>query len=72
MINAFIDMRKSLDAQHDDAVENLRAEILAADDELPGHLRYVLAGGIRNRVIGAVLLGVGIALGIAGAIVGTL
>jgi hypothetical protein len=44
--------------------------MLAADDELRKHLRYVLASGTRSRVIGAALLGVGILLEIAGAIVG--
>jgi hypothetical protein len=55
MVNAPIAMRKSLDALHDDAVEELRSEILAADDELRGHLTRVLGGSIRNRVIGVVL-----------------
>ena len=55
MVNAPIAMRKSLDTLHGDAVEELRSEILAADDELRGHLKRVLGGSIRNRVIGVVL-----------------
>ncbi len=72
VVNAFIDMRKSLDAQLDQSVTDVRAEATVADNELREHLRYVLAGTIRNRVIGAVLLGAGILLEIAGALVGAL
>lgn len=70
--NALTEMRKALDSQLDNSVDELRAEILTFDNELRGHLRYVLAGSIRNRIIGAVLLGIGILLEIAGAIVGVL
>jgi hypothetical protein len=66
--NALIEMRKSLDAQHDEAVEQLGTEILKSDNEIRGHLRYVLAGSIRSRVIGAAVLGAGILFEIAGAI----
>jgi hypothetical protein len=72
MINAFIAMRKSLDTQHDTTVDQLHEEIRNFDNELREHLRYVLAGSIRNRLIGAVLLGVGILLEIAGALVAAL
>jgi hypothetical protein len=67
-----IEMREALDSQLDNSVDELRAEMLTFDNELRGHLRYVLAGSIRNRIIGAVLLGIGILLAIAGAIVGAL
>ena len=60
------------DVRYEDTVDELRAEMLTFDNELRGHLRYVLAGSIRNRIIGAVLLGIGILLAIAGAIVGAL
>ncbi len=69
LANGLIDMRKALDAQHDRVVDELRSEIVAADDELREHLRHVLAGSVRDRVIGAGLLGLGIVLEIAGAIV---
>jgi hypothetical protein len=67
--NALLEMRKALDAELDGSVDELRSEILSSDNELRGHLRYVLAGSIRTRVTGAVLLGAGIVLEIAGAIV---
>jgi hypothetical protein len=69
LANGLIDMRKALDAQHDQAVDELRAEIVAADEELRGHLLYVLAGSVRDRMIGAGLLGVGLVLEIAGAVI---
>jgi hypothetical protein len=69
LANGLIGMRKALDTQLDQSVDELRSEIEAADDEVREHLRYVLAGGVRDRVIGAGLLGVGIVLEIAGAIV---
>lgn len=69
--NNFIDMRKALDAQLDGAVDALRSEAADADDELRGHLRYVLAESARERVIGAWLLGIGIALAGAGSVIGT-
>ena len=70
--NVLVDMRKDLDAQLDKSVETLEKEIADADDELRGHLLYVLAGSVPKRIAGAVLLGAGIVLGTAGTIVGTL
>ncbi len=70
--NAFIDMRKALDTELDESVDRLQEEIAEADDELRGHLRYVLAGSISDRIKGALLLAVGIMLGTVGSVVGTL
>lgn len=70
--NNFIDMRKVLDAGIDDTIDLLRTETADADDDLRGHLRYVLAGSIDDRVRGAILLAAGIVLAMAGSVVGTL
>lgn len=70
--NAFIDLRKTLDAELYESVDHLRTEVADSDDELREHLRYVLAGSISDRVKGAILLGVGILLSVAGSVVGTL
>jgi hypothetical protein len=68
--NNFIDMRKALDAELDRSMEDLQQELTDADNELRGHLRYVLAGSISDRVQGAILLGAGIVLGTTGSILG--
>jgi hypothetical protein len=70
--NVLIDMRKALDADLDETAADLRREAAYSDDELRQHLHYVLAGSIRNRVWGAVLLALGIALATAGSVVGNL
>ena len=70
--NALVEIRKALDSELDASVDALRSEIVASDTELRSHLRYVLAGSIRNRALGAALLGAGILLEIVGAIVGVL
>jgi hypothetical protein len=69
--NAYIEVKRALDEQLDEAVDDLRGEMADADDELRGHLRYVLAGSVDDRVKGAILLGVGIVLAAAGSVVGT-
>ena len=68
--NAIVELRKTVERQLDDTAHELHSEIVAADDELRGHLWHVLGGSIRDRVIGAVLLAAGIAIQIAGAIIG--
>ncbi|HKF81173.1 MAG TPA: hypothetical protein VKB17_10140 [Thermoleophilaceae bacterium] len=70
--NTLIEMQKALDTQLDDSVYRVRTEMADADDELRGHLRFVLAGSISDRIKGAVLLGVGIVFAMAGSVVGTL
>jgi hypothetical protein len=66
--NALIGMRKALDRALDQSVDALREETVDVDNELRGHLRYVLAGSIRDRAIGAGFLGVGIVLTTLGAV----
>lgn len=70
--NNFVGMRKALDAELDRSVADLRNNLAEADNQLREHLRYVLAGSIRDRVIGALLLGAGIVLAAAGSVTGTL
>lgn len=70
--NNFIDVHKRIDKQSDDVLDRVRAETAEADDHLRDHLRYILAGSIKDRVVGAVLLGTGIVLATAGSVVGTL
>jgi hypothetical protein len=70
--NHLIDMQKLIDKRTDDTLDLVRTETADADDELRGHLNYILAGSVKDRVIGAVLLGVGILLATAGSVVGNL
>ena len=70
--NALIDTRKQLDSELDKVADDLRRETAESDDQLREQLLYVLAGSISDRVKGAVLLGVGIGLAMAGSVVGTL
>jgi hypothetical protein len=70
MVNAVIDLRKIVDAQDDAVREEILNAVAARDAELRSHLRYVLVGGIRARVLGACLLALGIVLGAAGSILG--
>lgn len=70
--NALIGIRKAVDAELDRSVGALRDEMAKNDDELRDHLRYVLAGDVRGRFIGVILLAVGIALSVIGSLVGTL
>jgi hypothetical protein len=64
--------RRRTDAQIDEAVEKLRGEMDKQDRELRGHLREVLVGGMRNRILGALLLGAGILFGVAANVLGSL
>jgi hypothetical protein len=68
--NAHIEMQKLLDTQLDESIDALRGETTGADNELRGHLRYLLAGRERDRWIGVVVLGLGIALSTAGSVAG--
>jgi hypothetical protein len=70
--NALIGMRKALDTELDRSVAALRHEMGHSDDELRDNLPYVLAGNVRGRVIGAILVGGGIVLGAVGSMIGTL
>jgi hypothetical protein len=70
--NGFIGLRKTMDAEVDGAVHQLAQDAAERDRELADGLRYVLAGSTRDRVIGVVLLAVGIVLGLAGSVVGNL
>jgi hypothetical protein len=71
-VNALIGMQKTLDAQLDEAIDDLREEAAKSDDHLREHLYYVLAGSIADRLRGAALLGVGIVLATLGSVVSTL
>jgi hypothetical protein len=70
--NVLIAMREAVDTELDRSVAALRQEIARNDDELRDNLSYLLAGSVRERVIGVVLLGLGILLALAGSIVGAL
>jgi hypothetical protein len=72
LANGLIDMRKAVDSQLDVGLSRLREESLHADNELRSHLRYILAGGIKNRKRGVLLLILGIVLGTGGSILGSL
>jgi hypothetical protein len=63
---------KAVDAGLDKLGNDVRNEMADADDVLRGHLHDVLVGSTRSRVIGVVLLGLGIVLAAAGSVVGTL
>ena len=68
--NAFIDMQKAFDTQLDESINALREQTTDADNELRGHLRYVLAGSARDRWFGVAFLALGIALATAGSVAG--
>jgi hypothetical protein len=68
--NILIRIRKAVDTELDNSVANLREEMAQHDDALRDILTDLLAGSIRDRWTGVVLLGLGIALAVAGSIVG--
>jgi hypothetical protein len=82
--NAYNNLQRTLNAELDKAVMELWNGMAEADDELRGHLLYLLAGSseedggnrftriVSNRLTGAILIVVGIALATAGSVVGTL
>ncbi|KKK84343.1 hypothetical protein LCGC14_2784320 [marine sediment metagenome] len=70
--NAFVRMRKALDTQLDETASVISREMAKRDNELRGHLRYLLAGSLRGRLVGVALLVCGILFSVAGSIVGTL
>jgi hypothetical protein len=72
LANGLIGMRKAVDAELDSAIDSTLGELARRDNELRGHLRYLLAGSIPGRILGAIFLGLGIAFNTAGAITGTL
>jgi len=65
LANAMIDLRKALDTQLDSSVAELRQEAEVREAEIRSHLGYVLAGSIRERLIGVILLAAGIVLAVA-------
>lgn len=67
--NQLVEFRKAVDRQLDAAVERLWTEMTAAENETRDHVRYVMVGSVRKRVIGAAALAVGILLEIAGAVI---
>jgi hypothetical protein len=66
--NGFLTLRKALDADRDHLAETLDQEIVENDNTLRQHLRYVLAGSIQDRKVGAGLLGAGIILSVIGSV----
>lgn len=67
--NALVDQRKAVDKQLIEAIRGLRDEIADANNMTRDHVRYVLVGSITKRAAGAVALGLGVVLEIAGALV---
>jgi Arc/MetJ-type ribon-helix-helix transcriptional regulator len=65
-------LKKVVDEELDQSVETVRREFGSADDHLRDSLRYVLAGSARQRMAGAIFLGVGIVFAMGGSVVGTL
>jgi len=72
LANAMTDLRKATDAQLDSSVAELRREADLRETEIRSHLGYVLAGSIRERLIGAALLAAGIVLAVAANVVSAL
>ena len=71
-MNAFLNVRKAVDADLDQAIGNVRREMEDNDEELRDSLRYVLVGSIRDRVVGAVLFALGVVFSVAGSVIGAL
>jgi tRNA pseudouridine-54 N-methylase len=67
--NAFLAMRRALDADLDKSVERVRSGIAEGDRELREGLLYVLAESARDRWIGVGFLGIGIVLTTLGSVV---
>ena len=72
LVNAFLNVRKAVDADLDQAIGNVRREMEDNDEELRDSLRYVLVGSIRDRVVGAVLFALGVVFSVAGSVIGAL
>jgi hypothetical protein len=70
--NGFLGLRKAIDADIDAAVEVIERDVAERDSELRDGLRYVLAGSVRERWNGVMLLALGISLGAAGSVIGNL
>jgi hypothetical protein len=72
LANALINMRKAVDAELDRTSQRLQDEFESSDSALREQLLYVLGGGIRTRIVGAILLGLGITFGTTGSILSSL
>jgi hypothetical protein len=69
--NILIGVRRAVDTELDRSVENLRQEMAVQDDVLRDGLLEVLAGSIRDRWLGVLLLALGIVLAMAGSVLST-
>lgn len=70
--DGLIGIRRAVDTELDNSVELLRREMAEQDGVLRDGLRDVLAGSIRDRWLGVVLLGLGIVFAMVGSVLGTL
>jgi Flp pilus assembly CpaE family ATPase len=70
--NALLKLKRTTDAELDQAIEQVQRDVAERDAELRDGLRYVLAGSTRDRWTGVVLLGVGVILSGVGSVVGNL
>jgi hypothetical protein len=70
--NELVDLKKATDAELDQAISAVQQDVGERDAELRDGLRYVLAGSVRERAFGAVLLLVGIVLATVGSVLGNL
>jgi len=70
--NALAKLKRTTDAELDQAIERVQRDVAERDAELRDGLRYVLAGSTRDRWIGVVLLGAGVIVSGVGSGVGNL
>lgn len=70
--NALVKVVQITDEHLNEALTEVETEMTTRDRDLRENVRYVLAASIRNRVIGAALLSVGIVLSTSGSVMGSI
>jgi hypothetical protein len=70
--NAFVKLKRTTDAELDQAIEQIQRDVADRNAEFRDGLRYVFAGSTRDRWIGVALLGSGAILPGVGSVVGNL
>ncbi|MCD6016668.1 MAG: hypothetical protein K0R88_2752 [Solirubrobacterales bacterium] len=69
LANGLLSYVKALDTERDKTTLGILRLVVEGDSELREGLREPLAGGIRSRVAGAILLAAGILLSVAGSVI---
>jgi hypothetical protein len=67
-----VKLKRTTDAELDQAIEQIQRDVADRNAELRDGLRYVLAGSTPDQWIGVALLGSGVILSGVGSVVGNL